>query len=68
MAKIVKLTPRHLSEELARYEREFGLSSAEFLVKYQAGEMGDSESVMHWAYLCSVAVRRGVLAVAIVRA
>ena len=62
MARIVKVTPHYLAEELARYEREFGMSSAEFWVTYQAGEMGDSEPAMHWAYLCSVALRRGVLA------
>ena len=68
MAKVVKLTPHYVSEQLARYEREFGMSSADFLVKYQEGEMGDSESMMHWAYLCSVALRRGVLTGSAVRA
>ncbi len=68
MARIVKLTPRYLSTQLERYEQEFGMSSAEFLAKYQAGAMGDSEPVMHWAYLCSVALRRGVLTGVVARA
>ena len=40
-----------LSQELHELEREFGMKSAEFYEKYQRGEMGDREKVMHWAML-----------------
>lgn len=61
MAKIVKLTPELLERRLHDFEQQYAMSSVEFLDRYQAGEMGDSEPVMEWAYLCSVALRRGVL-------
>jgi hypothetical protein len=38
-----------LTRELCELEREFGMKSADFYEKYQRGEMGDSDRVMHWA-------------------
>lgn len=61
MAKTIKLTPEKLAEELAMYEREHDLSSAEFFERYQAGEVDHSNAMMRWAWLCSVAVRSGAL-------
>jgi hypothetical protein len=61
MAKIVKLTPEVLERRLRDYETQYAMSSIDFLDRYQAGEMGDSEPVLEWAYLCSVALRRGAL-------
>ncbi len=40
-----------LSQGLHELEREFGMKSAEFYEKYQRGEMGDSEKVVHWAMI-----------------
>ena len=62
MARTEILTPERLRAELARLEAGHGLSSAEFFERYQAGEMGDSKAIIRWAWLCSVAVRSGVLA------
>ena len=38
-----------LSLELYELEQEFGMKSADFYKKFQRGEMGDSDKVMHWA-------------------
>jgi hypothetical protein len=68
VAKVTRLTPTMLSEELARLEREHGMSSSEFFHRYQEGQMGDSEDVMYWAGLCAMAMRRGVLTSPTIRA
>jgi predicted NBD/HSP70 family sugar kinase len=59
-AKDVRLTAERLADELARYEREHSLSSAEFFERYQAGDIDHSNAMTRWAWLCSVAVRSGV--------
>lgn len=61
MTRTVKLTSETLSDELLKLEREYGMPSATFFERYQAGEMGDSKAMMRWAWLCSVAVRAGEL-------
>ena len=38
-----------LSLELHEQEQEFGMKSADFYQKFQHGEMGDSDKVIHWA-------------------
>jgi hypothetical protein len=40
-----------LQRELARYEAQFGLHSAEAWQKYQAGTLGDELDVMEWMTL-----------------
>jgi len=40
-----------LAQELYELEQEFGMNSADFYERYQHGEMGDSQEVMHWAML-----------------
>lgn len=62
MARMESLTPERLREELAQLEFEHGMSSAEFVERYAAGEMGDSKAIMRWAWLCAVAARSGVFA------
>jgi hypothetical protein len=59
--KVIELTPERLAEELATLERAHSMSSAEFYDRYREGLMGDSEEVMYWAGLCSMAARVGVL-------
>jgi hypothetical protein len=61
MARTVRLSGKRLSEELERLEREHHMPSSAFLEKYQAGEMGDSKDMVRWAWLCSVALRNGML-------
>ena len=61
MARTETLTPERLRAELVRLEAKYGMTSAEFFERYQAGEMGDSKAVMRWAWLFAVAARSGVL-------
>jgi hypothetical protein len=61
MADVVRLTTEQLVERLAALEREFGMPAHEFYERYRAGELGDAPSVMHWAGICYMAVRAGVL-------
>lgn len=46
-----------LRAELAGFEAQFGISSAEFYAKYQAGDMGDSADVFEWQALYQMADR-----------
>ena len=62
MASTTRLTPESLKQQLATYEEQYGITSTDFLERYQAGKMGDARDVMHWAWLCSVAVKLGLLA------
>ncbi len=38
-----------LREELRQFEQQFGMSSEEFIAKYEQGKMGDSAEVIRWA-------------------
>lgn len=46
--------------ELARFETQFGMSSAEFYTRYQAGEMGDGADVFEWQILYQMADRLAI--------
>jgi hypothetical protein len=61
MAKIVRLTSELLRQELAKLEHDHGMTSVEFYEHYQAGDLKESEAFMRWAWLCAVALRRGML-------
>ncbi len=37
-----------LSDDLARFEQRYGMTSAEFAARYQAGQMGDDADVFEW--------------------
>lgn len=58
--KIV-LTDERLRGELRRLESDQGMPALEFYDRYRAGERGDSLQVMHWAGICYMALRRGIL-------
>ena len=62
MASTSRLTPESLKQQMSAFEERYGLTSVEFLAKYQSGTMGDSRDVMRWAWLCSVALKLGLLA------
>jgi hypothetical protein len=61
MALTTRLTPESLKQHLPAFEESYGMTSAEFLGKYQAGKMGDSREMMRWAWLYSVAAKLGAL-------
>jgi hypothetical protein len=42
-------TLQYVTDELAQYERRFGMSTVLFYPRYLRGEMGDEEDVMAWA-------------------
>ena len=43
-----KLIRLHVQRELAPFEQQYGLSSAECHRRFLAGEMGDSADIMEW--------------------
>ncbi len=61
MASIVRISSEELLRELDRLEREHRLSSAEFLARVHAGTVPEGPDVVRWAWLCTVAMRRGLL-------
>jgi hypothetical protein len=46
-----------LREELERYEQRYGMSSADFFARYQAGQMGDDADVFEWNALYKMHTR-----------
>lgn len=46
-----------LTSELNAYEKRFAMSSANFLEKYQAGEMGDDADLFEWQVLYKMYLR-----------
>jgi len=54
------LTPEMILDELARYEAERGMSSAEFYERYMAGLEGDSWDAMEWSGLYELTVKKGL--------
>ena len=60
-AQVRKLDRAQLVEELAKLEREHSMTSAEFYARYREGKISDTPSFTHWASLCYMAMRRGVL-------
>jgi hypothetical protein len=46
-----------LENDLAEFERQYAVSSAEFYSEYQAGERGDAMDYVEWASLVQMANR-----------
>ena len=63
MADVVRLSIEQLAEQLATLERESGMSPTVFYERFRAGELGDSDQVMHWAGVCYMAQRNGLLTI-----
>ena len=42
---------RDILDELQALEQKYGMSTLEFYVRYRAGQMGDAEEFMYWAFL-----------------
>jgi hypothetical protein len=61
MAKALRLTVEQLAEQLENLERELGMTPVVFYDRFRDGELGDSLQVMHWAGICYMALRAGVL-------
>lgn len=54
------LTDDEINRQLAELEHTYGMSSAEFLRKYNGGELGDDLDFIDWAGLLMVAERAGI--------
>ena len=48
---------REVLDELRTLEQKYGMSTLEFYVRYQRGQMGDAEEFMYWAFLYETYVR-----------
>ncbi len=59
--RVIIATPEFLHGELARYERQYGMSSEEFLRRWEAGELGDAQDLFWWRGLCTMAIAQGML-------
>lgn len=46
--KVERLSPADIERELKVYEDKFGISTEDFVQKYERGEMGDSGEVILW--------------------
>ena len=44
----LQLELRMVEEKIKRFEKEYGMSSSEFLEKYSHGELGDEEEFLEW--------------------
>jgi hypothetical protein len=68
MGNIVHLTTDRLNEELRRLEQAHEMSSAAFFARFQAGTLSEHRDFQRWVWLCTVAMRRGLLVPANARA
>jgi hypothetical protein len=53
------MTPDVVRADLERYEREFGMSSSEFLERFNAGDFHEPQAVA-WEYACDLAHEMGI--------
>lgn len=47
----------HLQAELATFEEQYGMATADFYASYQQGAMGDDMDMMDWASLYDMYLR-----------
>lgn len=53
----IRLTDERLAQELAILEKRFKMTSAEFLLRFNSGELGDDLELIRWASLLSLQAR-----------
>jgi hypothetical protein len=54
------LTPEKVQEELRRFESSYGMSSMEFLRRFESGEFHDDLRVLDWEFDCELAKEYGI--------
>jgi len=59
-AKVHTLTDDDIRERLLAFEKQFGMTSDEFLRRYNSGELGDNPEFIDWSGLLYIAARVGV--------
>jgi len=58
-----RLTPEVLMGELDRLERQYQMSSGEFYGRFHEGTLPEDQEFIRWAWLCTVAMRQGLLSI-----
>lgn len=48
---------QRIQKALAEFEDRYGMNSAQFWIKYQAGELADTADFMEWNALCKMRQR-----------
>lgn len=46
-----------LRKDLLRFEQRYGISSSDFLARYQAGQTGDDEDAFEWSVMYKMYIR-----------
>jgi hypothetical protein len=57
--RIVNLTDEELTRQLVELETRHGMTSTEFLTRYNSGELGDDLEFIHWSGLLRMAAKTG---------
>jgi hypothetical protein len=57
--QILRLTQEEFQRQITELEQRYQMPSAEFLRRYDAGDLGDDLSLIHWAGLLRVAAKAG---------
>lgn len=60
--RVVKLSPEVVSARLAEYEARFGMSSTEFLRRFESGELDHGQSTREFTNWASLAMSRSTSA------
>ncbi|MGH2585869.1 MAG: hypothetical protein ACRDJE_13230 [Dehalococcoidia bacterium] len=56
-AKVHSLTDDDIRERLLAFEKQFGMTSGEFLRRYNSGELGDNSVFIDWSGLLYIAAK-----------
>jgi hypothetical protein len=55
-AIVKRLGPKQIKQELAVYEKKYGMTSREFYENYRGGKLDGSRDFVRWAGLCRMLV------------
>lgn len=55
-----KLTRGDILARLAEFEQRYSMTSDEFILRWNSGELGDDMALMRWAGILDIAVAAGV--------
>jgi hypothetical protein len=58
--KVVRLTDEELTRQLSELEAAHGMTSEQFLVRYNSGELGDDLHFIRWSGLLRMAATAGL--------
>ena len=58
--RVIQLTDEELARQINELEATNGMTSKQFLLRYNSGELGDDRMFIRWAGLLSIAAKAGV--------